>query len=201
MPHWGRERWRCRPYLATGADGAVNLALAGGRWCWAGCCCMACNGEADKSGRRLCPGIEIARRFPAGACVVSCLVGGSWRTAAKPAGFFHPVPEPTATGLGDLLIHRGHGLLELGLLLADGTLSCWPWSGLLWEPGRLLLAAPRSAARLVRSGHPSNSALRPRPLAASGLLLLRMADPTTAARPVTPSRQTVAACQPCSPAA
>jgi len=115
-PTGGRNGGQVPAFWQQGADRQVNLALAGsGGGCWAGCACMACNGERQERGvfARV---IDALPGVPAGAGWVALLVAAwSWRTSGQNPLGFHPVPEPDRTGLGaNLLITARHGLPGAG---------------------------------------------------------------------------------------
>lgn len=171
-------------FWQQGADGAVNLGLAGAAVVLGWLLLHGLQRGADKSGGVFALVIDALPVFPL-ALVGSLLVRLVLETSGQTRWVSTPFQSQTATVSADLLITAATACLELGLLMADWLpLSLLALVGLLWNLTVLLLLAPRILPPdwfergILEFGQATG-------VAASGLLLLRMADPDDRSEAVT----------------
>ncbi len=163
-------RWR------QAADWAVNLALAGVA-VLIGCGLLeALRWVADRSGGGFALVIDTLPVFPL-ALVGSLLVRLALEKSGQARWVSTPIQGQVGTISADLLITAATACLDLGLLAADWLpLTVLAVAGLLWNLAVVLLLGPRILPpdwferAILEFGQATG-------VAASGLLLLRMADP------------------------
>ena len=171
-------RWR------QGADWAVNMALAGIAVV-IGCGLLAAlRWGADRSGGVFAMVIDALPVFPL-ALLGSLLVRLALEKSGQERWVSTPIQSQTGTLAADLLITAATACLDLRLLAADWLpLTVLALAGLLWNLAVVLLLAPRVLPAdwferaILEFGQATG-------VAASGLLLLRMADPDDRSEAVT----------------
>ena len=171
-------RWR------QGADWAVNMALAGIAVV-IGCGLLAAlRWGADRSGGVFAMVIDALPVFPL-ALLGSLLVRLALEKSGQERWVSTPIQSQTGTLAADLLITAATACLDLRLLAADWLpLTVLALAGLLWNLAVVLLLAPRVLPAdwferaILEFGQGTG-------VAASGLLLLRMADPDDRSEAVT----------------
>ena len=171
-------RWR------QGADWAVNMALAGIAVV-IGCGLLAAlRWGADRSGGMFAMVIDALPVFPL-ALLGSLLVRLALEKSGQERWVSTPIQSQTGTLAADLLITAATACLDLRLLAADLLpLTVLALAGLLWNLAVVLLLAPRILPAdwferaILEFGQGTG-------VAASGLLLLRMADPDDRSEAVT----------------
>ena len=171
-------RWR------QGADWAVNMALAGIAVV-IGCGLLAAlRWGADRSGGMFAMVIDALPVFPL-ALLGSLLVRLALEKSGQERWVSTPIQSQTGTLAADLLITAATACLDLRLLAADWLpLTVLALAGLLWNLAVVLLLAPRVLPAdwferaILEFGQGTG-------VAASGLLLLRMADPDDRSEAVT----------------
>jgi glutamate:Na+ symporter, ESS family len=171
-------RWR------QGADWAVNMALAGIAVV-IGCGLLAAlRWGADRSGGMFAMVIDALPVFPL-ALLGSLLVRLALEKSGQERWVSTPIQSQTGTLAADLLITAATACLDLRLLAADWLpLTVLALAGLLWNLAVVLLLAPRILPAdwferaILEFGQATG-------VAASGLLLLRMADPDDRSEAVT----------------
>ena len=171
-------RWR------QGADWAVNMALAGIAVV-IGCGLLAAlRWGADRSGGVFAMVIDALPVFPL-ALLGSLLVRLALEKSGQERWVSTPIQSQTGTLAADLLITAATACLDLRLLAADWLpLTVLALAGLLWNLAVVLLLAPRILPAdwferaILEFGQGTG-------VAASGLLLLRMADPDDRSEAVT----------------
>ena len=171
-------RWR------QGADWAVNMALAGIAVV-IGCGLLAAlRWGADRSGGMFAMVIDALPVFPL-ALLGSLLVRLALEKSGQERWVSTPIQSQTGTLAADLLITAATACLDLRLLAADWLpLTVLALAGLLWNLAVVLLLAPRILPAdwferaILEFGQGTG-------VAASGLLLLRMADPDDRSEAVT----------------
>ncbi len=171
-------RWR------QGADWAVNMALAGIAVV-IGCGLLAAlRWGADRSGGMFAMVIDALPVFPL-ALLGSLLVRLALEKSGQERWVSTPIQSQTGTLAADLLITAATACLDLRLLAADWLpLTVLALAGLLWNLAVVLLLAPRVLPAdwferaILEFGQATG-------VAASGLLLLRMADPDDRSEAVT----------------
>ena len=171
-------RWR------QGADWAVNMALAGIAVV-IGCGLLAAlRWGADRSGGVFAMVIDALPVFPL-ALLGSLLVRLALEKSGQERWVSTPIQSQTGTLAADLLITAATACLDLRLLAADWLpLTVLALAGLLWNLAVVLLLAPRILPAdwferaILEFGQATG-------VAASGLLLLRMADPDDRSEAVT----------------
>ena len=171
-------RWR------QGADWAVNMALAGIAVV-IGCGLLAAlRWGADRSGGVFAMVIDALPVFPL-ALLGSLLVRLALEKSGQERWVSTPIQSQTGTLAADLLITAATACLDLRLLAADLLpLTVLALAGLLWNLAVVLLLAPRILPAdwferaILEFGQGTG-------VAASGLLLLRMADPDDRSEAVT----------------
>ncbi|MCP9829254.1 sodium:solute symporter [Synechococcus sp. L2F] len=174
LPAWWRQ----------GADWAVNMALAGIAVA-IGCGLLAAlRWGADRSGGVFAMVIDALPVFPL-ALVGSLLVRLALEKSGQERWVSTPIQSQTGTLAADLLITAATACLDLRLLAADWLpLTVLALAGLLWNLAVVLLLAPRILPAdwferaILEFGQATG-------VAASGLLLLRMADPDDRSEAVT----------------
>lgn len=174
LPAWWRH----------GADWAVNMALAGIAVV-IGCGLLAAlRWGADRSGGVFAMVIDALPVFPL-ALVGSLLVRLALEKSGQERWVSTPIQSQTGTLAADLLITAATACLDLRLLAADWLpLTVLALAGLLWNLAVVLLLAPRILPAdwferaILEFGQATG-------VAASGLLLLRMADPDDRSEAVT----------------
>ena len=171
-------RWR------QGADWAVNMALAGIAVV-IGCGLLAAlRWGADRSGGMFAMVIDALPVFPL-ALLGSLLVRLALEKSGQERWVSTPIQSQTGTLAADLLITAATACLDLRLLAADWLPpTVLALAGLLWNLAVVLLLAPRVLPAdwferaILEFGQATG-------VAASGLLLLRMADPDDRSEAVT----------------
>lgn len=166
------------------ADWAVNLALAGIA-VLIGCGLLeVLRWLASRSGGVFALVVDALPVFPL-ALVGSLLVRLALETAGQARWVSTPIQLRIGTISADLLITAATACLDLALLAADWLpLTVLALAGLLWNLAVLLLLAPRILPPdwfergILEFGQATG-------VAASGLLLLRMADPDDRSEAVT----------------
>jgi ESS family glutamate:Na+ symporter len=167
-----------------GADWAVNMALAGVAVLF-GCGALALlRGAADATGGVFAMVIDALPVFPL-ALVGSLLVRLLLEKTGRTQWVSTAIQAQTGTISADLLITAATACLDLSLLAHDWIpLSVLALVGLLWNLAVILLLAPRILPpdwferAIIEFGQATG-------VAASGLLLLRMADPGDRSEAVT----------------
>ena len=171
-------RWR------QGADWAVNMALAGIAVV-IGCGLLAAlRWGADRSGGVFAMVIDALPVFPL-ALLGSLLVRLALEKSGQERWVSTPIQSQTGTLAADLLITAATACLDLRLLAADWLpLTVLALAGLLWNLAVVMLLEPRVLhadwfeRAIMEFGQATG-------VAASGLLLLRMADPDDRSEAVT----------------
>jgi len=166
------------------ADWAVNLGLAGGAVLF-GCGALAVlRFVADASGGVFALVIDALPVFPL-ALVGSLLVRLILEKSGQTQWVSTAIQGQTGTISADLLITAATACLDLSLLAHDWIpLTVLALAGLVWNLGVILLLAPRILPSdwferaIIEFGQATG-------VAASGLLLLRMADPGDRSQAVT----------------
>ncbi len=158
------------------ADWAVNLALAGVAVVFGWLALAGLRWAADRTGGGFALVIDALPVFPL-ALVGSLLVRLVLEKSGQTRWVSPPIQSQTGTVSADLLITAATACLDLSLLAHDWLpLTALALVGLVWNLAVILLLAPRILPAdwferaIIEFGQATG-------VSASGLLLLRMADP------------------------